>query len=269
VSGPRRIALTGSAGTLGSLVLARLAGRELRPIDRRLGHELAEPRSYATLLAGCDAVVHLAALHPLIAPPDATADTYAAANVAPFRALLAAATEAGIGRLVLASSTSVWAAAPAEAAARFLDDGSPADGDDPYGRSKRACEALAAAWTGEAVVLRLARFATRGDPADAVRLLHRAIDPADAAAAVVAALDAGHAGACYAVSAPTPFLPEDAAELVRDPAAVIHRRTGVRLAPPPGPIRSVIRATRLGRETGWRAAHPSPYLRPPGGPPPA
>lgn len=45
MSGPRVVPVTGSAGVLGSRLMRLLAGRDVRGIDRRDGHELADPRS--------------------------------------------------------------------------------------------------------------------------------------------------------------------------------------------------------------------------------
>lgn len=254
----RTVAITGADGTLGRRLATLLADRELRLIDRARGHELAEPASYAGLLRGCDAIIHTAALHPLVAPPGTSPRDYADANVEPFIALLGVARDERVGRLVLVSSTSVWQSAAPGEPARFLDASTMADADDGYGRSKRACEALALDRARQGIVVRLARFARRDDPQDAVRLLYRAIDPADAATAVVAALDRAADGAVFAVSAPTPFQPADAAELGRDPRSVILRRTGRAPAWVPDAIGSVVRADRALAALGWSAAHPSP-----------
>ena len=256
------VAITGIDGVLGGRVARLLADREVRGIDRRRGHELADPASYASLVRGCAAIVHAAALHPLVAPANATARDYRDANVIPFEALVAVAVQESVSRLVLVSSTSVWTnAAPGEPA-RFLDESVAPNADDGYARSKRECERIALELARGPVVVRLARFARRGDPHDAVRLLYRAVDPDDAAVAVVAALDRAPDGALYAISAPTPFEPEDALELGRDPRAVIRRRTGSEPAWAPGSIGSVVRSDRGARELGWRAAFPSPLYAP-------
>ena len=142
---------------LGSALLPLLADRLVVPIDRADGFPISDGDALRTALKGCDAVVHLAALHPLVAGPGAD---YAAANVAPFRALLTAAAAAGVRGVMLASSTSVWRDAPQGTPARFIDEGSPADAaDDPYAASKLACEALLRASALYGVTLRLARFA--------------------------------------------------------------------------------------------------------------
>lgn len=159
---------------------------------------------------------------------------------------------------MLVSSTSLWEIAPPGRPARFLDEGVPPDADDGYARSKRECEALARAAAPASVMVRLARFARRGDSEDAVRLLYRAVDPDDAATAVVAALDRAPSGALYAISAPTSFRPEDAAALAIEPRAVIRLRTGHEPAWVPAAIGSIVLSDRAVRELGWRAAFPSP-----------
>ena len=204
--------------------------------------------------------MHLAALHPLIAPPDANDETYRAANVVPFAALLDAARAQQVRRVVLASSTSVWRDSPPGTAARFLDETSEADGDDGYARSKRECERLLRASGIGGVTLRLARFARADDPADEVRKLYRAVDPRDIATAILRAIDRAPDGAQYAISAPTPFRPEDAPLLDRDPRAAIRLRTGRKPEWSPGRIGSVVVSARAQRELGWTCAHPSALL---------
>lgn len=57
----------------------------------------------------------------------------------------------------------------------------------------------------------------------------------------MAALDRGPSGALYAISAPTPFRPEDAPALASDPREVIRLRTGHDPAWAPATIGSVVR----------------------------
>jgi len=175
-------------------------------------------------------------------------------------ALLEACSEARVRRVVLASSTSVWTEAPHGAPARFLDESVPPDGDDPYAKSKRACEDLLARSPFAWVVLRLARFASSGNDEDEVRKLYRAVDPVDAATAVALATELARPGSVYAVSAPTPFLPEDAALLAADPRAAIRLRTKHDPAWIPDRIGSVVVPARIMRELGWRPTHPSAFI---------
>ncbi len=254
------VAVTGARGALGTAVVALLGGREIRPIDRRDGLELEDRRTLTRVLNGCDAVLHLAALHPLVAPPGADATTYQRANVGPFRALLEVARAAGVVRVVLASSTSVWADSPAGEPAAFYESADPANATDPYALSKRACEELLARDGVEGVVLRLARFARAGQDEDEVRKLYRAVDVRDAAAAVVLALDRAQPGTIFSVSAPTPFGRHDADELARDPRAAIRRATGREPSWAPSRVGSVVTCERARDVLGWRAAHPSALL---------
>ena len=236
---------------LGSALLPLLADREVVPIDRADGFPIADDAALRAALAGCDAIVHLAALHRLVAPPGAD---YDAANVAPFRLLLAVAEDAGVRRVVLASSTSVWRDAPRGSPARFIDEDTPADvTEDPYAASKLACEALLRASATAGVTLRLARFAAGESPEEQVRRLYRAVRPHDAARAVIRALDHGVDGSMYAIASRTPFRAQDADLLVRDPAAAIRLRAHFEPRWVPERIASVIVADRAARDLGWTA----------------
>ena len=240
--------MTGSRGVLGSAVVEQLGDPAVVQIDRRDGLELADRSAMRDHLTGCDVLIHLAAIHPLVAP-DGT--DYDAANVSPFRALLEVAKAAGVHRIIFASSTSVWSDAPPGQPCRFIDESVPADGAGGYARSKLACEALLHESGVAHVVFRLARFARDGDPRDAVRLLYRAVRPAAAAGAIARAARDDRVAGLFALSAPTPFRPEDADRLDRDPGAVIRERTGMVPSWVPERIGSVIVTDRAQRELGW------------------
>jgi nucleoside-diphosphate-sugar epimerase len=245
---------------LGTALLPLFGDDRARAIDRRDGLELSDRARVREALYGCDMVIHLAALHPLVAPEGTDASTYHKANVVPFQDLLTEAQRAGVRRVVLASSTSVWRDAEIGEPARFLDESVAPDADDGYARSKRECEAMLRQSRMEGVILRLARFARAGDVEDEVRKLYRAVDPRDAAAAVALAARSAPAGALYALSAPTPFTPDDAALLASDPREAVRRRLGRDPAWVPERIGSVVVSTRATRELGWRAAHPSALM---------
>jgi len=255
------VAVTGARGTLGRALLPLLADRDVRAIDRADGIELEDRGALRIALRGYAVVIHLAALHPLVAPPDADVALYERANVVPFRALLEVARETGVRRVLLASSTSVWRdAAPGKPAAFYESDDAP-NADDPYALSKHECERLLAESGLEFVVLRLARFARAGDEEDEVRKLYRAVDPRDAADAFGLALDSAASGAVFSISAPTPFRLDDAADLSRDPRAVIQRRTGRDPAWTPARIGSVVTSEHARAVLGWRARFPSTLLQ--------
>ena len=240
--------MTGARGVLGTALMTRLDARDRVPIDRHDGAEIADRVAMRELLSGCEVLVHLAAIHPLVAAADTD---YVAANVTPFAALLDVARAVGVERIVFASSTSVWSDAAEGMPCRFIDESTRPDGIGEYARSKLVCEALLGASGFHSVVFRLARFAQESDPADTVRLLYRAVRPAAAADAIVRAIDDARAEGLFALSAPTPFRPEDADRLARDPRSVIRERTGSEPAWVPDRIGSVILSGRAQRELGW------------------
>ncbi|MGB6975202.1 MAG: hopanoid-associated sugar epimerase [Terracidiphilus sp.] len=163
-----RIFLTGATGFVGHHVAKALAaeGAQLRMLVRKssnLGNlegipgdtevgDLARPESFAPALAGCDAVVHVAADYRLwIRDPDAMHK----ANVEGTRELLRLAREARVPRVVYTSSVATM---------NFRADGIVINEDTPvsladmvghYKRSKFMAEreAIAAAQDGQQVLI--------------------------------------------------------------------------------------------------------------------
>jgi dihydroflavonol-4-reductase len=130
---------------------SNLGGLEGVPCEVHLG-DLTQPESLRPALAGCDAVVHVAADYRLwIRDPS----SMYRANVEGTRELLRLAREAGVPRFVYTSSVATM---------RFRDDGLPTDEDVPVGirdmvghykRSKFLAEeeAMAAAKMGQRVII--------------------------------------------------------------------------------------------------------------------
>ncbi|GIG23140.1 nucleoside-diphosphate sugar epimerase [Cellulomonas chitinilytica] len=143
------VLVTGASGMLGGAVARALVagGAQVRTFQRRparvdgardvLG-SVTDPVATARAVAGCDAVVHLAARVDITGPED----EFRRVNVEGTRHLLAAARAAGAGRFVHVSSPSVahvggsLVGAPATAAEPALARG-------PYARTKAAGELLA------------------------------------------------------------------------------------------------------------------------------
>jgi nucleoside-diphosphate-sugar epimerase len=190
----RIVVITGAAGAIGTLIVRRLGGRwRIRATDRRADSsaeelDVADAAGCREAFAGADAVVHLAA-NP---EPDATWDELRAANVDGAYTVTTAAAEAGIRRLVLASSLHTVSAISSERQHRGDDAPRPAN---LYGATKAWAEALgswiAATSSTSVVALRIGYFLPRpptGDQAsptnlsswlshdDCVRLIQAAVE---------------------------------------------------------------------------------------------
>ena len=174
------VAITGGTGFVGGhlIRLAVEAGYQVRALARReqpaigsvewIGGALDRPEALAVLVAGCDAVIHVAGV---VNAPDRAG--FAAGNIAGTKAVLAAARAAGARRFVHVSSL----------AARE-------PGLSDYGWSKAGSEAVVAGaapgWTivrppaiygpGDREMLELFRMAKRGivalPPGGRVSLIH-------------------------------------------------------------------------------------------------
>lgn len=176
--------VTGSAGRIGTALTAELSDLPLRGADLREGVDLTDPEAARRAVAGCDAVVHLAA------NPDERASWEAlrGPNVDAAVHVLAACAEEGVRRVVFASSV------------HATGDGRPAGPETPprpgnlYGVTKAFGETLARhhveAGHFTAVCLRIGWF--RATVAEAAALPEplrsRSVTGRDLAALVRAAL---------------------------------------------------------------------------------
>jgi dihydroflavonol-4-reductase len=163
-----RIFVTGATGFVGSHVARALgdAGAELRLLTRKSSRtehleglkaelvtgDLLQPENLRSSIAGCDALVHVAADYRLWVPDP---KQMYAVNVEGTRALLRLARESRVGRVVYTSSVATMG---------FLSDGTIVDEESPvsienmighYKRSKFLAEqeAIAAASSGQRVVI--------------------------------------------------------------------------------------------------------------------
>jgi UDP-glucose-4-epimerase GalE len=150
-----RVLVTGGAGYIGSVIVARLAARGHEVVvydDLSRGHSAAvqagvplvrgDIRDAAAVCAalvdgGCEAVVHMAALAE-VAESVAEPERYRSVNVEGTAAVIQAAVAAGAGRLVFSSTAAVYGV-PERTPIDEADALAPAN---PYGETKLAGERL-------------------------------------------------------------------------------------------------------------------------------
>lgn len=209
--------VTGAAGRIGRSIGAVLAERwELVETDVRAGDAVAscditDLAACREAFAGADAVVHLAA-DP---DPEASWDVLLPANVVGAYTVARAAMDAGVRRLVLASSLHAVSGVAAEVQVRGDDQARPAN---LYGATKVWAEALgswvAAVSDTSVVALRIGYFAAER-PGGAVSPLERAawLSARDAAELIRAAVEAEGVG----------FLVADGVSANRHPRADVGR----------------------------------------------
>ncbi|TWB80336.1 nucleoside-diphosphate-sugar epimerase [Nitrospirillum amazonense] len=231
-----RVLVTGSSGPLGAAIVrqARTRGWTARGLDVRPGAttdiqaDVADADALARAVEGQDAVIHVAALHaPQVGRlPDAD---FHRVNVRATATLLRLAAEAGVGRVVYTSTTSLYghSLVPPPGGLVWVDEGTPVRPRDIYDETKRAAEDLCTQagprYARGLAILRIARCFREAVPVRAAHRLHRGLSMADAAAAHVHAA-AGIVPGTFLISALTPFQREDAPALATEAAGLIRAR---------------------------------------------
>ena len=186
--------LTGAAGTIGGAVGPALAERwDLHLTDVRPGAgtqlDVTDADACRAAFTGADAVVHLAA----VPDPEASWEQLLPANVLGAHAVVQAAMDVGVRRLVLASSLQAVSAYPPGRQVRPADAPRPAN---LYGATKSWSEALgawaAASSATSVVALRIGFFgaAPPSGPGTTERDLSAWISPRDCTELVRAAVEA-------------------------------------------------------------------------------
>lgn len=205
-----KVHVTGASGFVGSHVAAALRAHGADVRDERV--ELLDRPALERAFAGCDAVVHVAALYSF----DARAAELERVNVAGTENVLAACAAAGVRRLVHTSTAGTCGPVPGRAATE--EDGPPEQElAVPYKRTKLAAEerVLAAARDGlDAVVVNPTAPVGEGDgkPTPTGRMIAgvasgripayvasglNVVDVRDVARGHVLALERGRAGERY------------------------------------------------------------------------
>ncbi|MGZ3638402.1 MAG: NAD-dependent epimerase/dehydratase family protein [Ktedonobacterales bacterium] len=230
-----RILITGSSGQLGSEIARQLwTEHEVVGVDLAPGPwtahvgSITDQELMSGLVRGVDAVIHTASLHAphvSLLPKQAFVDT----NISGTLHLLEAAARAHIRRFVYTSTTSVYGAAlvPAERAVWVTEDLGTRP-RDIYDITKVAAEQLCAQFAVEyglpVICLRVSRFFDEEPDVATIHRLYRGADVRDIAAAhVLAVMNEDIQYGLYNVSARSPFVLHDLADLLRDAPSVISR----------------------------------------------
>lgn len=244
--------VTGSAGHLGEALALTLreSGVEVVGLDllasahTDLQGSLTDRGLVRRALAGVKTVFHTATLHKPHVATHSRQD-FVDTNITGTLNLLEEAVAAGVERFVFTSTTSVFGDAlvpPPEAPAAWITEDVVPLPKNIYGVTKAAAEDLCRLFHRRfslpVIVLRTSRFFPEPDDSRDMRaayadanvkaneFLARRADIADVVSAHLCAADrAADIGfGRYIVSATTPFLPEDLAELRHDAPAALARR---------------------------------------------
>ncbi|MFQ6131929.1 MAG: NAD-dependent epimerase/dehydratase family protein [Armatimonadota bacterium] len=263
-----RVLLTGAAGVLGQALRPLLAeehevtATDLALPDNRacfVRADLRDQEQVQSAMAGHEAVVHVAALHPWKPYTDAE---YCDSNLRGTWNVLSAAVEAGCRRVVFTST--IWAIGhdPDPPPYVPVDEQAPARPLELYGYTKyageRMCEMFSRLHGLETVCLRVGTFVPARGPRQLWELLWGRIAIEDVAAVHLAAVNAPvHGPHVFFAQPSVPFQPADAAGLAERPAEVIERyfpgakaamqRDGVT----PPPIRWWWSSAKAKRLLGW------------------
>lgn len=285
-----KVLVTGSAGHLGEALVRALrdlhydvVGLDISssPLTTEIG-SITDRALLKRRMDGVQAVFHAATLHKPHVATHSRQD-FVDTNISGTLNLLEEAAEAGVKSFVHTSTTSVFGDAlvpPAEAPAAWITEEVNPQPKNIYGVTKAAAEDLCHLFSRNrglaCIVLRTSRFFPEEDDNKDTRetysdenvktneYLYRRVDIEDVVSAhLLAAENAPAIGfRKYIISATTPFLPEDLADLRVDAPRVVeqrvpgyeaeYRRRSWKMFPR---IERVYVNERARTELGWRPRH--------------
>ena len=247
-----KILVTGSSGHLGEGLVRTLRDREVEVVGIDLVPSgftsavgsIVERAFVKECMAGVDAVLHAATLHkPHVVTH--TRQAFVDTNITGTLNLLEEAVLAGVGQFIFTSTTSAFGSAltppPGRPAAWITEDVEPVP-RNIYGVSKIAAEDLCELFHRKlglpCLILRTSRFFPEEDDRHEMRaayddtnakvneFLYRRVDIEDVVGAHLLALEKATAQGFgrYIISATTPFLREDLAELRTNAPEVLAKR---------------------------------------------
>jgi UDP-glucose 4-epimerase len=247
-----KILVTGSSGHLGEGLVRTLRDREVEVVGIDLVPSeftsavgsIVERAFVKECMAGVDAVLHAATLHkPHVVTH--TRQAFVDTNITGTLNLLEEAVLAGVGQFIFTSTTSAFGSAltppPGRPAAWITEDVEPVP-RNIYGVSKIAAEDLCELFHRKlglpCLILRTSRFFPEEDDRHETRaayddanakvneFLYRRVDIEDVVGAHLLALEKATAQGFgrYIISATTPFLREDLAELRTNAPEVLAKR---------------------------------------------
>jgi len=246
-----KILVTGSAGHLGEALMRTLrkagqwvVGTDIQPSPfTDMVGSIADREHVRQCMVGVDAVLHTATLHKPHVATHSRQD-FVDTNITGTLNLLEEATLAGVNAFIFTSTTSTFgdALTPAagEPAAWITEEVAPVP-KNIYGVTKVAAETLCELFHRNqglpCLILRTARFFPEPDDSKATRdtysdanikaneYLYRRVDIADVVSAHLCALERAAAIGFgrYVISATTPFMQADLANLHRDARSVVQR----------------------------------------------
>lgn len=247
-----KILVTGSSGHLGEGLVRTLRDREVEVVGIDLVPSgftsavgsIVERAFVKECMAGVDAVLHAATLHkPHVVTH--TRQAFVDTNITGTLNLLEEAVLAGVGQFIFTSTTSAFGSAltppPGSPAAWITEDVEPVP-RNIYGVSKIAAEDLCELFHRKlglpCLILRTSRFFPEEDDRHETRaayddanakvneFLYRRVDIEDVVGAHLLALEKATAQGFgrYIISATTPFLREDLAELRTNAPEVLAKR---------------------------------------------